>query len=311
MINFETSNPSGALCLGAAVGTFFGGGKVGISSDHTPHSRMLTRAVLSGLLSSGSQPYIFGKQTLPAARCAARFYDLSCCIHLYWDSEMKTPATCVRLISGNGTDASAQTEQTISDITGGGEFSFMQPSAVKEGTYAESFRYEYMQALFDRMPKKTMRKNLEVQTSSLTVSNLLETVLSVIEQTMPGKAAPEFKAKIYPDGECFNLYTNSGKTVERELRFKLTIILLSHFCPGGTVVLPYDSPLSLKTLIIGSGGRIEYADQKKDKFMESIFEYGSEMQFRLFYDGIYFVIMLLAYLNDKNISFEKLLGMII
>lgn len=292
--------------LGVALGSMFRGGKIGLSHDASPASAVLMAALCAGIQSTGAGVYVFGEQTLPMTRSGIGYYGLHAGVHLNAVKIGGVYYPALEFLQSNGASFDERAERRLEDIYLGEAFWRCEPEAILQPVALDGYKYFYIQAILNRLGKGPFQKNAELQTRSETVSELLELLLRELEQRMELPAEKEFYAEISENGERVTLSTPAGKALSDEQ----LLALFSRLLPaeaGRRFVLPYDASEALRRDLAERGFAVVMAPFSRRAFLRTVLEQGTEAQFRLCFDGIYAVILLLDYLNRNRCTFQELL----
>ncbi len=292
--------------LGAALGTIYRFGKVGLSYDSAPVCSMLASAAASGLISSGTRLYMFGEQSLPVMRSATKYYALSMSVHINQAGADGIFYPEIEFIEGSGASFSAASEHRLENTFFTNVFLRADAKNLHEPADLTGYKLSYVQNILNRVKSRSFNKNLEARTRSETVSEILELILGEIEQRVSEDAPKEFSIDIAGNGEHFFISNADEKRLDNNtLLSVLTVVLLKHM-DIRTIVLPVSAPTSLEELVRRNGGTVIACGTSDREFMQTILEHGLDEQFSLFFDGVFAAIMLLDYLNLHRVSFYDL-----
>src|SRR6195256_604699 len=114
LINVEFT-PEFASRLGAAVGALAPKGtEIGISRDYTRSARMISRALMSGMISSGTSAIDLSVQTAPVSRYWARHNHLAA-VHVQ-TSPVDPRAADIRIFDDHGLDIDKRNERKLEGV---------------------------------------------------------------------------------------------------------------------------------------------------------------------------------------------------
>lgn len=292
--------------LGAALGTIYRFGKVGLGYDSVPVCSMLASAVASGLISSGTKLYMFGEQSLPVMRNATKYYALSMSLHINQAGSDGVFYPEIVFMEENGANFSSASEHKLENTFFTNVFLRADAKKLCDPYDLTGYKLSYVQNILNKIKSRDFNKNLEARTRSETVSEILELILGEIEQSVIEDSPKEFSIDIAGNGEQFILYTADGKKLDNNmLLYVLSIVLLKHMNVKA-IVLPVSAPSQLEELIKNNGATVIYCGTSDREFMQTILKNGLEEQFNLFFDGVFASVILLDYLNFHGVDFSTL-----
>lgn len=294
--------------LGAALGTMFPKSKIAICSASAPICGVLARAAESGISSSGSACMLFGEQPLPLFRCGIIYHKITCGIHISQSADREIFFPEITVISSDGADFDSAAEHTLEDIFFGGIFTRCSPDKVIDTADLGGFRTKYTQDILNSVKSTVFSKNMEIRTASESVSEILETVLSELEKITNLGSKKEFEVDITLNGQSFYLYSTDKVQIDKQTLFAVCTKLYLEYFGARRIVLP----VSVSDKIRDYSGDTEIIECgiSDYEFIKTMLSHGLDEQFRIFFDGIFFSVILLDYLNRKDISFGEFIGTI-
>ena len=149
---------------------------------------------------------------------------------------------------------------------------------------------------------------MEIRTASESVSEILETVLSELEKITNIGSKKEFEVDITLNGQSFYLYSTDKVQIDKQTLFAVCTKLYLEYFGARRIVLP----VSVSDKIRDYSGDTEIIECgiSDYEFIKTMLSHGLDEQFRIFFDGIFFSVILLDYLNRKDISFGEFIGTI-
>ena len=296
--------------LGTAAGTLFCGEKIGISFDSSPVCSMLGYALASGIISTGTQLYIFGEQSLPITRLATVYYRLSASVHINHTGKDGTYYPEIEIIESDGTDFSISNEKKLEQIFFDGIFNRAESNKISEPTKLYEYKLSYVQSILNEIKSKYFHKNVSISTRSETVSDVLELILYELEKITDVNNTTEFSAEISNDGQNITLFDKNKNEIDKNKVFAIGIILLIEHFNSDKIVLPVSAPTEIYEYAKSKNKEIIKSETKEREFMHTILKNNLTEQFKLFFDGVYFSIALLDYLNNADKTLSDLLSVI-
>ncbi|MHA1379214.1 MAG: sugar phosphate nucleotidyltransferase [Candidatus Helarchaeota archaeon] len=157
LVNFEFT-PERMAKLGAAIGTFLGAGsKVFIGRDTMLISRMMKRALISGLMSTGSEIYNVEALPLPVLKYVTRINEAKVGIML------KIPyaeinSINIKIFDGNGIEISPKDAKEIEDIFFKENIKRIEPSQLKDIISFKMSYEQYLEKILSFIDKSEIEK---------------------------------------------------------------------------------------------------------------------------------------------------------
>lgn len=146
LINLEIT-PEFAAKLGAAYGTVVGAGKsVALSCDGTKASKMLKRAFISGLLSTGVSVYDMGSTSGGVMRYIIRLLQVDGGVHIRQAIEDET-ALLVEFLDKRGFNIHKNTERKIENIFSRDGFNRVDAESIGEVVFLTNIIAQYLEGV--------------------------------------------------------------------------------------------------------------------------------------------------------------------
>lgn len=294
--------------LGAAVGTMFPKSKIGICSASSPICGVLAQAAAAGIASSGSKCISFGEQPLPLFRCGIIYHRLACGIYIGQSADREIFFPEISVVSSDGADFDNKDERVLEDIFFGGIFTRCSPDKITDSVNLGGFRAKYIRDILNSVKSAAFSKNMEIRTVSESVSEILESVLGELEPITKVGSKKEFEVDISLNGQYFYLYSTDKSQISKQSLFAVCTMLYREYFGFRRIVLPVS--VSDKIRAYQTDTDIIECGISDYDFIKAMLSNGLTEQFRLFFDGIFFSVILLDYLNSRNISFDDFMNKI-
>jgi mannose-1-phosphate guanylyltransferase/phosphomannomutase len=320
--------PEFASKLGAAFGSLIVGNaknsnshgftdvKIGIAFEPNPSGEMLSNAIISGLLSSGAQVYNFGEQTIPISRSAVRFYGLNGGIHLGLNKINEKQTLEVGLLDNFGANINRGQERKLETIFMREEFVRCDVENIKYLMEVKNYKYYYLRDLINSIKSPQFIRNVEIQTKSEAVAELLAVVLNEIQGKTPIELGEKrFTADISENGERITLYDKNGNRLTHDAYLALCVYMQavqssrneSALRRQDCVVVPINASSRITEMANAAGLSISYSKTSDAEFMKEMLKSGCMEQFKLCYDGLYAAIRILDFLNINNVELDEIM----
>ncbi len=308
-INIDIT-PEFTAKLGSALGTLFKDKKIGVSYDSSPVCLMLANALSAGVISTGASLFVLGEQTLPITRNASAFYGLDASVHINSGNTdgIFSPEIC--LICKSGMDFDSVSEKKLEAVFFDNVFNRANPDKIKSPVSLAEYRFSYIRDILNELKSESFTINASLRTRSEVISELLEIIFAEMERHALPSVAPEFFCDINGSGENLSLFTPDGNLIDKNrVLYIMAIILIKHFNEK-TVVLPISAPASLEKFAEANKVSVILSGIDNKEYMDLLYRYGLTKQLNLCFDGIYFAVNLLDYLNFNGINFSELVSYI-
>lgn len=296
--------------LGCALGTMMSDSKIGISYDSTPVCRLLATSAITGILSTGSRIYDFKAQPLPLLRQGIRKCNLSSGIYISHVSDNGIFCPKITFLNNDGSNFDTSQEKNFENIYFDGAYLRCSTDKIKDIININGYRTIYEENLLSLINSSVFNINAEVRTVSETISEILEPIFDELEQKSISKATKEFSVDISRNGEEFNLYLTDLTPVNKYQKLVITsYILIKHFNVK-EIVLPVSAPKSLTDKIKSFGVKVITCAASDIGFLREILRNNLMLQFGLCFDGIFFSVILLDFMNINNIKINDFISKI-
>jgi len=289
--------------------------KIGIAIDAHPSGDMLANAVISGLLSSGIQVYSFGEQTLPISRSAVRFYGLDGGIHLGVSGIDGKQALEIGLLNSLGANLDRNSERKLESIFMREDFVRVEPENVKYLMDVKNYKFYYLRDIVNGIKSPQFLRNIELQTKSETVGELITLILAEIEGKIPQTLGEtRFTAQISENGEFITLFDKRGNRISRDAYLALCVYMTAaqtlQTGQKSCVVLPINTSDKIAKMASEAGLSVSYSKTSDAELMKEMLKCGCAEQFKLCYDGLYAAIRILDFLNERDIELDEIISKI-
>jgi len=313
--------PEFASKLGAAFGslmlaetkrnTQLDSTKIGVAFESNSAGEMLSNAVISGLLSTGIQVYNFGEQALPISRNAVRFYGLDAGVHIGISNLDNKQTLVVGLLDNFGANIGRNLERKLETIFMREDFVRAEPENIKFLMEVKNYKFYYLRDIVNGIKSPQLVRNVELQTKSETISELIALVFKEIEgKVSQNLGERRFAAAISENGEGITLYDKAGNQLPRDVYLALCVYMTAAAnvdrTEKGCVVLPINTSAKIVEMANQAGLKVSYSKTSDAEFMKEMLKCGCMEQFRLCYDGLWAAIRILDFLNIYNVELDEI-----
>lgn len=343
LINLDIS-PELCVTIGAAYGATIGLGKsVTISRDQSPASRLVSRALFSGILSVGVDVRNLEETPMPITRHRIASLGVAGGVHVRADSE-NPEKVVIEFIDSSGLNIAPSQEKKIESTYYKQDFRRAMIDEIGEINYPARIRERYAESFLDLFPNRN-HKPLKIvldyayKINSVILPTLLgqlgmDTVVlnahvmsrpkvdinasikQLSEVVMAVNA--DFGAVIDGDGERLILVDNKGKLVDSHNLLALMIKLIIEENPGKDVVVPVDYPNVIDQIVMDFGSRTIMTKANNRSLMETarnrnaIFAGRNNGKFIFPYfhcgfDAMFAIAKLASLLSKKSIKISEIL----
>ncbi len=287
VVNVELT-PEFAAKLGVAFGASLPKGSiVTINRDAHPSSRMLKRAIISGLPAAGVQVLDLRTQPMPVARYLTRISHADAGVHVRL-SPYDRRVVDVRFMDANGLNLGRSKEREVERLFFREDFRRAQVDDIGTIEYAADVEKKYMQAFIDALGPSPVRKaglTIAVDYAHSTTVDLLEPLLGQlgvevvglnerVEPSMLSVSPGEWSrglemlgtivqatglrlgAKLDVSGSEVYFVDESGRRIDEVLAAAALADLIWRDQPGALVALPVDQPSLFEQLAARRGGKV-------------------------------------------------------
>lgn len=292
--------------LGAALGTVYRSGRIGLGYDSAPVCSMLASAIAAGLTSSGAKIFMFGEQSLPITRSGTRYYNLDMSLHINQNSGDGAFYPEIEFIEKSGVSFCTDSERRLENVFFNNVFFRAEAKNMHEASNLTGYKLFYVQEILNGLKSPHFSKNFEARTRSETISEILELLLGEIERFAAENAPKEFSADISRSGQQATFFTSDDKSLDNNRQLAIIAVVLLKHLGCRKIVLPVSASAHLEQIIKNAGGDIIYSGTSDEEFMRTILEHGLTDQFKMCFDGIFASVTLLDYLCCHNVNFDTL-----
>ncbi len=280
--------PEFAAKLGVAFGASFPKGSVvTINRDRHPGSRMLKRAIISGLPAAGVEVLDLRTQPIPVARYFTRVSQAEAGVHVRI-SPHDRQVVDIRLINRQGMNLGRAKEREVERLFFREDFRRVQVDEIGRIGYAAEVEQRYIQAFLEELNLDVVRDrafSLAVDYAHGTTMDVLEPLLDALKVDVVSlNARPEFVtlsttpeewelllerlgkltvtmgldlgAMLDVSGEKLYLVDDRGRRIPDMLAAALMADLMWRVHPKRSIAVPVDAPTVFETLAEQYGGRV-------------------------------------------------------
>jgi mannose-1-phosphate guanylyltransferase/phosphomannomutase len=341
LINVDLT-PERAVKIGAAYGASLGMGKfVTISRDQNPASRLITRGMVSGLLSVGVNVLNLDDTPIPLARHQASVLGVAGGAHVRFDPD-KPEQVSIEFIDPQGMTVPPATEKKIEGAYFKEDFRRAKLHEVGEMSYPARVRERYQEAFLDQFrnfpPGRPLRIVVDyafligtvILPSLLGRLGVETVVLNAYQTHNPANRdkgrllqqlsevvvalKADFGVQVDGNGERIVLVDNRGHLIKDNKLLALMTTMVLRDRPGATVAVPVMAPAAIETIARDVGGKVVRTKASPRSLMATAREegailagYGGRFIFPAFnpgFDGLFTTAVLahLLSMQDRSIS---------
>ncbi|MBC7546031.1 MAG: NTP transferase domain-containing protein [Candidatus Sericytochromatia bacterium] len=336
LVNVDIT-PERAVKIGAAYGASLGMGKfVTVSRDQNPASRLISRALVSGLLSVGVNVLNMDDTPIPIARHQVPSLGVAGGVHIRLDPD-KEEQVGIEFLDTKGLTVTSSVEKKIESAYFKEDFRRAKLHEVGEMSYPARIRERYQEAFLEEFrtfgPLRPLRVVVDYAflIGSVILPSLLgrlgvETVVlnayqahnpasrdktRLAEQLSEVVVAlkADFGVQIDGNGERIVLVDNRGHLIKDNKLLALLTRMVLQDQPGAQVAVPVMAPAAIEAIAEAQGGRIIRTKASARSLMATARDegaafagYGGRFIFPKFnagYDGM-FTTAMIAYLLAKQ-----------
>lgn len=333
LVNAEIS-PEFAATLGAAFASSLGGGcRVVVSCDGHPASRMLERAIVSGLLSGGAAVQGIGQGTTPMHRFAVRSLGAAGGAHVKVVA-VEPEKVNILLTDGRGADISRSLERKIENLMAREDFARADAAGIKEAGFAPGIHEAYVGAILHGLDLDNLRRANFTLCGLYEPENLQRLIEPLCREAgvtlqwmgeSNGDSGPRAESCVNlcsclaetvvqeranagfilsADGEKMVLIDNLGRVIEDD-RFVALIALYILKTRGGPVIAPVTAPRAIETMAVRYGARVIRTKAAARDFINAVAEHGGA-EFMPYLDPLHALFGILNYLAQHRIALSDL-----
>ncbi|NMB97031.1 MAG: nucleotidyltransferase, partial [Clostridiaceae bacterium] len=330
--------PEYASKLGAAYGTLLkGNGKIGISCDRNPSTKMIKSAFISGLLTTGVEVYDLQVMLLPITRSAIRFYKLDGGIHI---SALKLDPfrLYIDVVDKNGCNIDREMERKIETIFIREDFLRCEGDCIKEVVSISDYSNFYLHTLINSVKDTDLKYRIVLNTSSDDAANMINYLLSEIgcevellnlklvnsktrKESMKNEDVRFFASHVkmgkYDLGvsvdssseKMMMLIDDKGRIVNEEMFLALVAVMIMKSGGGGTVVVPLSASYAIEKIAEKYNGKVVRSKTSAQDIMYKLM--GSEQQdmkdqFSLHFDAMGGLVKILEFMAKNKCKLSDL-----
>ena len=337
----NTITPEYASKLGAAYGAIFKEkGKIGISCDNNPSTKMIKSAFIAGLLTTGQEVYDLGEMLLPITRSAIRFYRMDGGIHI--SSLRQNPARLfIDILDEKGCNINRGTERKIESIFIREDFTRCEGDCIKEVTKIYDYSNYYLGNIINSVKAAKFNYKIVLNTSSDFTAEIMKNLLNALgcevellnlkivnsktkRESMTSADVRFFTSHIkmgnYDLGvsvedssEKMMLIDDKGRILTEDMYMALIAIMLFKSGGGGTVVVPLSTSHVIEKIAEEYNGKVIRTKTSTQDIMYKLLGNGEEEmfdQFTLHFDAIAGLVKILKFMSLNNYKLSTLVDMI-
>jgi len=336
LVNVDIT-PERAVKIGAAYGASLGMGKfVTVSRDQNPASRLISRALVSGLLSVGVNVLNLDDTPIPMARHQAPGLGVAGGVHIRLDPDKEEQAS-IEFLDTHGLTVPPSTEKKIESAYYKEDFRRARLHEVGEMSYPARIRERYQESFLEHFrtfsPTRPMRVVVDYAflIGSVVLPSLLgrlgvETVVlnayqshdpagrdkdRLLQQLSEVVVAlkADFGIQMDGNGERIVLVDNRGHLIKDNKLLALLTHMVLVDRPGAKVAVPVMAPAAIETIAEQTGGTVVRTKASARSLMATARETGAVFggyggrfifpEFNVGYDGM-FTTAMLAYMLAKQ-----------
>ncbi|QNB45006.1 NTP transferase domain-containing protein [Thermanaerosceptrum fracticalcis] len=313
--------PKLANSLGSAFGSLVTpGGKVGVSSDEYPASRMIKQALACGLQAVGQQVYDLGDLVLPMTRFALKNGRFSGGSHVVFSPQENMIQ--ILFLNEKGANISLSQERKLENMLAVEDFTLVSGEKIKNiltlSTVEELYFWHLRQQIMDKLSLKVLfdcpadrLKQAVAQFLRESGCEVEEVPYRKLHEAVPAKGAD---IGIYLDrqGEGYVLFDEKGNKLEEDRANTLLAYLFFYNNPGSTLVVPVSAPTAFEKIAEKYYGRVVRTKRAVQARMETILQGGEsgEKQFNLEFDGLRAILELLVAMSRERLALSEIMAKI-
>jgi mannose-1-phosphate guanylyltransferase / phosphomannomutase len=252
--------PESCACIGAAAGSVFDEGRIGVGCDGSVAGANLKNAATAGILSAGAEVCDFGSGFESLFNFAVRFFGLDMGIFV----RMSGNRAVIKLLEAGGLGVGRGAERKIESAVSSGD---IRRCGANE--YREPFLMPGIKAFYQREMLKNAPKGFDtpvmVKSPNREIQKLLSQVLRDCGCHETANAADgAIRVHIDASGEHASFFCEDGTFLNPAQT--LVIGCIAAFENGEDVSLPYDAPNVIDTIADNYGRHVlHYLDCPADK----------------------------------------------
>jgi len=281
LINVELT-PEYCARLGAVFGAMLTkNATVAVGRDHARSSRMIKRALVSGVVSAGATVRDVGELPVPVTQFSARVGSCDAAIHVLV-SPLDQRSVDIRFFDGEGLPLDKRTERRFENLFFREDFrraAFYEMGEIERGDPIAHYRERLLSTVdLGAIKRSSMRMviDYDYSTASTVLPEILEKLETFVvplnagvregpsQSTVPYEIAmisqtvsADFGVFLGPSGEHLSVIDESGRVVPSQKLFALLMSWQLKHNPG-TVVLPVTMPHWIVEMIENASGNVRW-----------------------------------------------------
>jgi len=329
--------PEFAARVGAAFGAISGrGASVGISCDDSNASFMIKNAIISGLISAGSNVTDFKTLILPASRHAVRFFKLDCGLHVS-TCHGKDSRLTIDFLDRNGNNIDRGTERKIEIAYMRDDFNRCEGDCLKKVREIDGFTEIYKQNILNNIKRDYLPYKIAVAAPSDFVFEIVRSIFTQVgSEVAPISHKKEGGTHERPDVMEFSkavvrgsfdigvsiedscekmmLVDEKGRIVTEDMFIALVSIVLFNTIKGATMVVPVSASHVVEEIADRYQGKvIRTRASHRDVMGRLLGKEGSAgllEQFTMHYDSIAGLMKIMEFMKANHLKLSGLIDMI-
>lgn len=295
------------------------GGNIAVGSDVTAISGTVKQAIISGLQVVGQQVYDLGEQTLPICRFAINKGNFDGGVFIRFGSENNLMQ--IIFLNEQGANISNNLKKQIENTYSINDFRYVPYEKIKKVKVMENIYDLYFASLRDTIKCKLDFQILLTCPSprlSQSIGGLLEDLGCTVNivnadefnSVLEGNKKIDMGMKFDNQAEKAILFDDQKKAVNsHQLKVLIAEILFNKY-QDLTLVAAIDEPSILEGLAREYGNNVLRCKTDLYHRMENMLKQGEcgKKQFFMESDGIYAVLHIMEYLNEKEINLSQALA---
>jgi mannose-1-phosphate guanylyltransferase/phosphomannomutase len=292
-INVELT-PEACAKIGAAAGSAFVNGKIGVATDGSRAAEAFKSAVSAGVLSAGTQVWDFGSCFEALFNFAVSFCDINMGIL----ARTSGSRAILKLVGTGGLSVGRTIERKIDSAVSTGDIRRCPPSEYKSPQNMQGLRVIYQQQLLKSVPERLDGMNCTVKCANKEVKSTLTEVLNQLGCNDGG-----IKIHLDSAGTGVSFFDENGLYIDYNKSLALGCIIA--FENGEDVALAYDAPRVIDTIAKEYNKKIfrylECPADSSDKVARTLAKEQTWVR-----DGLSCAIKILSYLKKKNTNLQQM-----
>ncbi len=340
-INIEIT-PEFATKIGASFGTILPKSSyVVMSRDARPACRMIKRAILTGILSTGVNVFDIRTLPIPVSRYATPNLDAIAGIHIRI-SPYEPEKILIEFYDRSGINIDKNTERKIENIFFREDFRRTYTEEVGEIKFPPHVIEYYTWGLLKSIDKSSIEKkrykiviDYQGNSASLFLPNILSQLkIENISLNLYGEDTNKIKVPneevikitkaigadfgiiINNDGESFSIITPEGKYLAKDELITVLTYLTLKLYPNSQIVVPVNISQSIEKIANNLGGRVIRSKISPSELTKTLLRTESKFgasedgiifpDFQPAFDGIYGLLKFLEIYSKNNLTLKEL-----